>query len=58
MVSISSKMWAQEQLYVLHNSEDVDPYLDNHMTLTREQNHGKNDKWVKDEHNCSFITWF
>ncbi|XP_019184592.1 PREDICTED: uncharacterized protein LOC109179541 [Ipomoea nil] len=43
---------------VLQHLSEVHPYLDQHMSLIREQNPLKGERWVTIEHNRTFITWF
>ncbi|XP_019189401.1 PREDICTED: uncharacterized protein LOC109183793 [Ipomoea nil] len=43
---------------VLQHLSEVHPYLDQHMSLIRQQNPLKGERWVAIEHNRTFITWF
>ncbi|KAL3621781.1 hypothetical protein CASFOL_034441 [Castilleja foliolosa] len=45
-------------LYVLNNAPEVQPYLDAHMTLLKEQNPRKTERWLVNAHNKSFSSWF
>ena len=42
---------------VLQHMADVAPYIDEHMTILRQQNYTRSQKWLTDEHNRSFIGW-
>ncbi|TYK27468.1 transposase [Cucumis melo var. makuwa] len=49
----------QAHRYVLENTADVQPYIEKHLiTLQRQhQSRSKNQKWIQDEHNRTFISW-
>ena len=49
---------ALAHFHVLQHLTDVHPYLDEHMTILRQQNPKKSDKWLIGEHNEKFQTWF
>ncbi|XP_078161127.1 uncharacterized protein LOC144556620 [Carex rostrata] len=49
---------ALAHFHVLQHLTDVHPYLDEHMTILRQQNPKKSDKWLISEHNEKFQTWF
>ncbi|XP_019154251.1 PREDICTED: uncharacterized protein LOC109150723 [Ipomoea nil] len=48
----------EAHLYILHNTSEVEPYLDEHNALIKEQNPKKTDMWIVSEHNRTFISWF
>ncbi|XP_031111755.1 uncharacterized protein LOC116015719 [Ipomoea triloba] len=48
----------QAHLYILHNTSEVEPYLDEHKALIKEQNPRRTDMWIVSEHNRNFISWF
>ncbi|XP_019173250.1 PREDICTED: uncharacterized protein LOC109168723 [Ipomoea nil] len=48
----------EAHLYILHNTSEVEPYLDEHKALIKEQNPRKIDMWIVSEHNRTFISWF
>ncbi|XP_019183937.1 PREDICTED: uncharacterized protein LOC109178839 [Ipomoea nil] len=48
----------EAHLYILHNTSEVEPYLDEHKALIKEQNPRKTDMWIVSEHNRTFISWF
>ena len=50
-------MFREAHLYVLHNSDDVQPYIEEHMTSLRIENPSMTEKWIIDKHNLSFIDW-
>ncbi|XP_019173902.1 PREDICTED: uncharacterized protein LOC109169475 [Ipomoea nil] len=43
---------------VLEHLTEVHPYLDQHMSMIRQQNPSKGERWVAIEHNRTFIRWF
>ncbi|XP_078179598.1 uncharacterized protein LOC144573719 [Carex rostrata] len=49
---------ALAHFHVLQHLTDVHPYLDEHMTILRQHNPTKSDKWLIGEHNEKFQTWF
>ncbi|XP_019179175.1 PREDICTED: uncharacterized protein LOC109174391 [Ipomoea nil] len=48
----------EAHLYILHNTSEVEPYLDEHKALIKDQNPRKTDMWIVSEHNRTFISWF
>ncbi|KAL4021240.1 hypothetical protein IC575_020034 [Cucumis melo] len=55
----SKEQLDQAHLYVIHNVNDVLPYVEQHMESLRKLNFGKarSKKWIQEEHNCSFSRW-
>ncbi|KAA0045219.1 uncharacterized protein E6C27_scaffold30G002280 [Cucumis melo var. makuwa] len=55
----SEEQLDQTHLYVIHNVNDVLPYVDQHMESLRKLNSGKarSKKWIQEEHNSSFSRW-
>ncbi|KAA0059821.1 transposase [Cucumis melo var. makuwa] len=49
----------QAHRYVLENTIDVQPYMEKHMKALQLQypNKSKNQKWLQEEHNRTFIQW-
>ncbi|KAA0051591.1 hypothetical protein E6C27_scaffold174G001350 [Cucumis melo var. makuwa] len=49
----------QAHRYVLENIVDVQPYIEKHLIALQQQYRGrsKNQKWIQDEHNRTFISW-
>ncbi|KAL0552008.1 hypothetical protein IC582_011101 [Cucumis melo] len=49
----------QAHRYVLKNTIDVQPYMEKHMKALQLQypNKSKNQKWLQEEHNRTFIHW-
>ncbi|XP_019197730.1 PREDICTED: uncharacterized protein LOC109191558 [Ipomoea nil] len=43
---------------VLQQLSEVHPYLEQHLSIIRQQNPSKGEMWVTKEHNSTFITWF
>jgi hypothetical protein len=46
------------QLYVLHNADEVESFVEIHKDVLRSSNPNKNENWIGQEHNRSFIAWF
>jgi hypothetical protein len=42
---------------VLQHMADVAPYVDEHMTILRQLNYTRSQKWLNNEHNRSFTGW-
>ena len=57
LMTISKTKWEQAQLYVLHNDDEVQPYVTIHMDQLSRLNMNRNQNWITREHNRSFITW-
>ncbi|MCI33247.1 hypothetical protein A2U01_0054464, partial [Trifolium medium] len=57
VVTISKVEWEQAHLYVLHNAEEIDPYVEMHKNILKSVNPNKNENWLTREHNRSFISW-
>ncbi|KAL0539451.1 hypothetical protein IC582_023663 [Cucumis melo] len=55
----SKEQLDQAHLYVIHNVNDVLPYVEQHMESLRKLNSGKaqSKKWIQEEHNRSFSRW-
>ncbi|KAL4030872.1 hypothetical protein IC575_009126 [Cucumis melo] len=49
----------QAHQYVLENTVDVQPYIEKHLIALQQQHQSrsKNQKWIQDEHNRTFISW-
>jgi hypothetical protein len=58
IVTISRTEWEQVQLYVLHNADEVESFVEIHKDVLRSSNPNKNENWIAQEHNRSFIAWF
>jgi len=56
-VTILRKDWEQAQLYILHNDEEVEPYVKRHKTMLKRLNPTRTDNWISREHNATFIQW-
>ena len=48
----------QADLYVLNNTEDVQPYIAAHKAIVRKENPRQSEKWLLKEHNRTFRSWF
>ncbi|KAK7266896.1 hypothetical protein RIF29_19556 [Crotalaria pallida] len=47
----------QTHLYVLHNEDEVEPYVEKHKEILRSSNPSRNENWITREHNRCFIKW-
>ncbi|KAL3637653.1 hypothetical protein CASFOL_018524 [Castilleja foliolosa] len=45
-------------LYILNNTPEVQPYLDTHLAILKEQNPKQMERWIVNAHNKSFSSWF
>jgi hypothetical protein len=43
--------WEQAHFYVLHNAEEVEPYVEMHKKKLKSLNPNKNENWLTREHN-------
>jgi len=57
IMTISRKDWEQAQLYILHNDEEVEPYIERHKAMLKRLNPTRTDSWISREHNATFIQW-
>jgi len=48
----------QAHLYILNNTDNVLPFLDEHKMLLKLVNPRANEKWLLNEHNKTFLKWF
>lgn len=48
----------QAHLYVLNNTDEVHPYLSTHKSFIKEKYPRMHEKWLLNEHNKTFLTWF
>ena len=56
LLTISRTEWEQAQLYVLHNDDEVQPYVTIHIDQLSSLNMNMNQNWITREHNRIFIT--
>jgi len=48
----------QAYLYILNNTDDVLPFLEEHKMLLKSMNPRANEKFLLNEHNKTFLKWF
>ncbi|XP_045791642.1 uncharacterized protein LOC123886360 [Trifolium pratense] len=48
----------QAHLYILNNTDEVQPYLSAHKSIIKKMHDKMNEKWVLREHNKKFSEWF
>ncbi|XP_057249341.1 uncharacterized protein LOC104883507 [Beta vulgaris subsp. vulgaris] len=58
VVNLSYDKWILAHTYILHNQEEVAPYVKQHMTYLRKNNRKAHEKSLANEHNKTFSTWF
>ena len=58
VISISLTEWEQAHLYVLHNTDDVEPFVEEHKDSLRAQHGDANENLITTLHNQQFCTWF
>ncbi|KAK7244185.1 hypothetical protein RIF29_39003 [Crotalaria pallida] len=57
IVTISRTELEKAHLYVLHNSDEVEPYVERHKDMIKKSNPKRNEQWIVREHNRTFISW-
>ena len=45
-------------MYILNNTDDALPYIDEHKMFLKTMNPCTNEKWLLNEHNKMFLKWF
>lgn len=58
LVTISKTELEQVQLYILHNDDEVEPYVKKHKDVLNTLNPNRSENWIAREHNRNFVTWF
>ena len=58
IVTVSRDERDQVHLYVLHNDNEVESFIEMHKAILRGENQSRNENWIVREHNQSFIQWF
>ncbi|GAU23276.1 hypothetical protein TSUD_281710 [Trifolium subterraneum] len=48
----------QAQLYILNNTDEVQPYLSAHKAIVKGKNCRMSEKWLMKEHNKTLLKWF
>lgn len=58
-IFVSEHLSGMEQvhLYVVHNDNEVESYIESHKGILRRLKPNKNKNWVTIEHNRIFISW-
>ncbi|XP_039034840.1 uncharacterized protein LOC120171121 [Hibiscus syriacus] len=56
---VDAKLLDEAHLYVLRNTADVEPYIEQHMLELNDHNPraSRNSKWLQTQHNQTFISW-
>lgn len=57
-IVVDRKIKDNAHLFVLQHISKVHPYLDEHMAFLRTNNPSKGERWLAEQHNRSFISWF
>src|ERR1051325_8297722 len=58
IVTVSRDEQDQVHLYVLHNDNEVESFVEMHKAILRGENQSRNENWIVREHNQSFKQWF
>jgi hypothetical protein len=56
--SVGREQVLQAQLYILNNTDVVQPYIFAHQNIVKENFPRMNEKWLLNEHNKTFLKWF
>ncbi|KAK2368893.1 hypothetical protein QL285_082056 [Trifolium repens] len=56
--SMGREQVLQAQLYILNNTDVVQPYIFAHQNIVKENFPRMNEKWLLNEHNKTFLKWF
>lgn len=56
-MTISDIELEQAHLYVLHNADEVEPYVKKHKEILQSLNPNRSENWLTREHNRRFISW-
>ncbi|KAE8712910.1 hypothetical protein F3Y22_tig00110221pilonHSYRG00091 [Hibiscus syriacus] len=56
---VDAKLLDEAHLYVLQNTADVEPYIEQHMLELKDHNRcaSRNSKWLQTQHSQTFISW-
>ncbi|KAE8661113.1 hypothetical protein F3Y22_tig00116939pilonHSYRG00277 [Hibiscus syriacus] len=56
---VDAKLLDEAHLYVLRNTADVEPYIEQHMLELKDHNPraSQNSKWLQTQHSRTFISW-
>ncbi|KAE8701949.1 hypothetical protein F3Y22_tig00110503pilonHSYRG00256 [Hibiscus syriacus] len=56
---VDAKLLDEAHLYVLRNTADVEPYIEQHMLELKNHNPraSRNSKWLQTQHSRTFISW-
>ncbi|KAL6579112.1 hypothetical protein OROMI_009328 [Orobanche minor] len=57
-LDMSYNNWHKAHSYILHNEDEVVPYVERHMRHLRKYNPRANQKALADKHSKSFVGWF
>uniref|UniRef100_A0A803N6D0 Uncharacterized protein n=1 Tax=Chenopodium quinoa TaxID=63459 RepID=A0A803N6D0_CHEQI len=55
---LTREKWRMAHTYILHNEDEVAPYVERHMSFLRRLIRKANPKAIAAEHNKSFGIWF
>ncbi|XP_028091354.1 uncharacterized protein LOC114291688 [Camellia sinensis] len=59
VVTVDRNEWEQTHRYVLENTSDIQPYIEEHMAWLKLKYHrqSQSQKWLQIEHNKTFMYW-
>ncbi|XP_074291208.1 uncharacterized protein LOC141617979 [Silene latifolia] len=55
---MAADKWHTAHTYVIHNKDEVQPYIEEHKGLLRKNHRNKTEMWIASEHNKTFRVWF
>ncbi|XP_022039410.1 uncharacterized protein LOC110942026 [Helianthus annuus] len=56
-VLVSPELFLKAHFYVLQNTPEIVPYIEQHMTFLKNRHGGKPQAWLEKEHNTTFGHW-
>ncbi|GKB71844.1 hypothetical protein Tco_0933256 [Tanacetum coccineum] len=54
---VSAELFQKAHLYVIHNTDELVPYIERHKQVLKTENPGKRIAFLKNEHSKSFAKW-
>ncbi|GKB29541.1 hypothetical protein Tco_0868942 [Tanacetum coccineum] len=54
---VSMEIFQKAHLYVIHNTDEILPYIERHTQVLKTENPGKRIAFLENEHNKSFAKW-
>ncbi|GJU47079.1 hypothetical protein Tco_1204345 [Tanacetum coccineum] len=54
---VSAELFQKAHLYVIHNTDEIVPYIERHKQVLKTENSGKRIAFLENEHSKSFAKW-